>query len=76
MVAITLNIPTWQYVVAMFNHLLKVKQFKIRTLSTPGPGHFHTTYSDYIGVMSSSESCRQEAVRNTDILMKLIPAGE
>ena len=76
MVAITLNIPTYQYMVAMSNRLLKVKQFKIRTFSTPDSGHFHTTFSDYTGVMSSSESCRQDAVRNTDSIMKLIPTGE
>jgi hypothetical protein len=49
------------------NHLLKVKQFKIRTLSSPDPGHFHTTFSYYTGVTPSSESYRREALRNTDM---------
>jgi hypothetical protein len=59
----------------MSDHL-KVKQFKIRTFSTPDPENFHTTFIDYTGVTPSSESCRQEAVRNTDSIMKLIPTGE
>jgi hypothetical protein len=61
----------------MSNSLVKVKKFKIRTLSTPYPGQFHTIFSDCTGVTQSSEYCRQEAIRNIDSITQLIlTAGE